>query len=366
MAEKSLLYEIHKAVGAEYKEYFGFEVPERFSDPIEEHMRVRKSVGLIDLSIYSVVELTGADRVRFLNGIVSNDVKSLQAGSGVYAALLTTQGKIIADVRINALEDFLLLYVSRAAKDKTIAHLKKYIIADKVTVNDLDPEYTILSLQGPNAAPLLKAVLKDPMSPMQTLQQVNGVVDDVSLWIVRVSHTGEDGYDLVVPRANASRIWALLCEKGKPFELRPIGLSALNTLRLEAGIPWYGVDMDESHLLLEAGLERAISLTKGCYLGQETVARIVYRGHVNKRLVGLRIQNAVPQPKDKILKEGKQVGVVTSAALSPSLNHPIALAYVHRDFNQPGHPLLVETKNGLDPAEVVPLPFYKSSGQETA
>src|SRR5262249_30803568 len=140
---------------------------------------------------------------------------------------------------------------------------------------------------------------------------------------------------------------------------QPVGMAALNTRRIEAGIPWYGVDMDESHIVLEAGLEHAISTTKGCYIGQETVARIIFRGHVNKKLTGLTLQGSTAPPaKSRVLRDGKPVGVVTSAVVSPTLHRPVALGYIHRDFLQPGTPVEIETGAGTQPAEVAVLPFF--------
>jgi glycine cleavage system T protein len=360
MSRRSELYEIQQRSGAQFTEFHGWELPEKFTDPLEEHLAVRESVGIIDLVFRGKLELTGEDRVRFLNALVSNDVKSVKPGNGIYAALLTVHGKLVADLRVYGLEGSLLIDLADSIKDKTIAALNQRLVADRVEIKDISDICRALSLQGPKSGALLDALLYEPLPAMQDLQHVERELNGLQTRIIKVTHTGEEGYDLLVATGQLTRLWGILAEKGSAFGLKPVGMAALNTLRIEAGIPWYGVDMDESHILLEAGLEQALSTTKGCYLGQETIARIIFRGHVNKKLVGIRMKNnTVPAPKDRLLHEGTPVGVVTSGGFSPSLNAAIALAYVRRDYLQPGTPLMVEAQGAESPAEVVALPFYK-------
>ena len=182
-----------------------------------------------------------------------------------------------------------------------------------------------------------------------------------TLLIIRSEITGEIGYDLVVQTGALVRLWEALFEKGRTMGVRPIGLRALDTLRIEAGIPRYGIDMDEETIPLEARLEnKAISYTKGCYVGQEVVARATYRGHVNWLLSGLKSEGeTVPLKGDKIFSDDREVGHVTSAILSPTLHRPIALAYLRREVSEAGTLLTLRVESQAIPVKVVTLPFYQ-------
>lgn len=184
------------------------------------------------------------------------------------------------------------------------------------------------------------------------------------LLIARTNRTGELGYDLYVPIGHTSALWAALIERGGPFGVRPVGLDALDVLRVEVGIPRYGAEMDDRIIPVEAGItERAVSFTKGCYIGQETVAMITYRGRPNKLLVGLRIEGeTVPADREKILKDEQEVGWITSGVRSLSLGGIIALGYVKRNYTEPGSHLTVAAGGQPVAAEVVALPFYESRG----
>jgi folate-binding protein YgfZ len=177
---------------------------------------------------------------------------------------------------------------------------------------------------------------------------------------LRANHTGEAGFDILVPDAGLKDVWDFALLKGAFHSIIPVGLRALESLRIEAGIPVYGVDVDDSNMMLELGLSDAVSFTKGCYTGQEAVAMATYRGHVSKRLSGLVLPDeTLPEPGDKVIKDGKEVGQITSVLKSPSLGLMIALAYIKYGFFDPETDLEVQHKDGGLKAAVVELPFYK-------
>jgi len=356
---KTPLFTWHEAHSASLINDRGIELSAHFTDPLREYQAVREKAGLIDYSFRVQVRMTGEDRVSFLQGIVSNDVKALHPGEGCAATLLTEQGRLVADLRVYALDSALLLDVDARIKDKATEALSRFIIADDVELEDLSEQHVTLALQGPLATQVLTAAGVSLSLP-QAFQHGEGTIGSSAVHIVRADDTGSDGYELFVFRAHAEQVWQTLLRVGEPFGLRPVGLTALNLLRVEAGIPWYGVDMDESRIVLEVGLEHAINFKKGCYLGQEVVERATARGHVNRKLSGLLVSGeTIPVSGDKLFHDSQEVGWVTSAVASPRCGRPIALAYVRREHLAPGTQLRIDRQGTPVIAEVTMLPFAR-------
>jgi glycine cleavage system T protein len=356
---KSPLFAWHETHGASFMNDRGVELPAHFTDPLSEYQAVREKAGLLDHSFRVQLRMTGEDRVSFLQGIVSNDVKALRPGEGCAAALLTEQGRLVADLRVYALDSALLLDVDARVKDKAAEALSRFVIADDVEAEDLSEQQVTLSLQGP-LAPRVLAAAGLPAALPNVFQHSEGTTGGTSVRVIHADDTGEGGYEILVPRGQAERVWQALLQAGEPLGLQPVGLTALNLLRVEAGIPWYGVDMDESRIVLEVGLEHAISFKKGCYLGQEVVERATARGHVNRKLSGLLISGeTIPVSGDKLFSDSQEVGWVTSAVDSPGLGRPIALAYVRREHLAPGTQLRIDRQGTPVIAEVTTLPFAR-------
>ncbi|MGE0681810.1 MAG: aminomethyltransferase family protein [Candidatus Binatia bacterium] len=347
----------HTAHGAKLIDDRGVELPERFTDPVEEYRAVRGKAGLIDLSFRSQIRMTGEDRAGFLQGMVSNDIKALTPGDGCMATLLTEQGRIVADLRVYALESCFLLDVDARIKDRMMETLSRFIIADDVEMEDLCETQVTIALQGPLASQVLAAV-GATISLAQEFQHCETVIDGVSVSIIHASDTGEEGYEIIAPYAQVETVWRALLASGEGVGLQPVGLTALNILRIEAGIPWYGIDMDEGRIVLEIGFEQAISFKKGCYLGQEVVERATARGHVNRKLSGLIVQDRdSPMQGDKVFHNEQEVGWVTSVAQSPRLGKPIALGYIRREHLAQGTQLRIDRQGTPMIAEVTSLPF---------
>jgi len=337
----------------------GIEVPERFSDPVAEYHAVREHAGLLDLSWRAQVRVTGEDRGSFLQGMLSNDIKALHPGEGCAAALLTEQGRLVADLRVYALETSFLLDVDVRVQDRMLETLSRFLVADDVYLEDLRAQWMTLALQGPLAAQILHTCGVIPPGPWE-FRHDEAKIADVVVRVIKVSDTGEDGYELLVPQSHAESVWCTLLQAGASVGLLPVGLTALNILRVEAGIPWYGIDMDQGRLVLEVGMEHAISFTKGCYLGQEVVERATARGHINRKLSGLRIQgDMLPASGEKLYHGTQEVGWITSAVVSPRFGHPIALGYVRREYLTPGTQLRIDRQGKPMIAEVVALPFSR-------
>jgi folate-binding protein YgfZ len=360
VAKESPLAEIHRLNGAEFGEENGWLLPSRFGDPMQEYRSVRSHVGLLDFCHRGILRFTGPDRVSFLQGMISNDVKKLSDGEGMAAAFLNVQGKILADSRILCTADSLIVDLWEFLKGKIVAHLDRYLIADEVEIADLSGELGVLSLQGPMSGPLLKELLEEAEIPAAEHSHREFSIQGAEVRVIRSSHTGEEGYDLMAKKQDLSSILTRVQKLGGKFGARWIGSQALEILRVEAGIPRYGSDMTEDNLLLETGLERAVSFQKGCYLGQEVVERIRSRGHVNRRLAGIVLDgDSCPAAADPVHADHKEIGKITSSVFSPFLNHPIALGYVHRDYLKPEIPVSIHHNSEILTARIASLPFYK-------
>jgi len=340
-------------------EVAGVLLPEHFGDPAAEYRALREAAGLLDRATAGLLRMTGADRVRFLNGMITNDVKTLTPGAGLYAALCSPQGKVLGDLRVLAVEEALLLLCEASCRARLAQTLDRFIIADDAKVTDASGEITVLGCYGPKAAEALTRAAGSPLPELLPHNHAEVQVGDAAVRVVATPFLGVPGFDLLLPAEAATAVAARLLEAVKAVGGRAVGHATFETLRVEAGTPWYGLDFDENNLPQEAGLETtAVSFSKGCYIGQETVARIHFRGHVNRRLTGLALEgNTVPARGSRVLKGEAEVGRVTSAVRSPARGTPVALAMLRREVGEPGTSLTVEAAGTLLAAEVIPLPF---------
>lgn len=358
MAKQSLLTESHKRNGAAFIEQEGWLLPDQFGDCAAEYRSVRSAAGLFDLSHRALLQFTGADRVSFLQGMLSNDVRLLNMFDGQQATILTQQGKVIADVRVLCALNSIYLDFWEPLKEKITAHLNRYLVADEVEINDPNGEWKMLSLQGPRAQNMLGEVFVNAELPTQPNQHAMVQFDGAPICVVRADRTGQNGFDLIVQNSFLLAFAQRLDQLGAAW----VGERAQNVLRIEAGIPRYGVDFGEDTLLLEVGLENSYSFTKGCYLGQEVVERIRSRGHVNKKLCGLLLDGTTPaHAGEAILAGDNEVGKITSSVASLALNRPIALGYIHKDFWSPETSLAVRHESSSIAAKLTPLPFVAPS-----
>ena len=351
---------MHRSNRAQFIERDGWLLPEHYGDAMAEYRAVRSAAGLADFTHRGLLQFTGPDRLTFLQGMVSNDLRVLNPFDGAYAALLTQQGKVVADVRVLCAMNSLYLDFWENLKEKILAHLNRYLIADEVEIADRSGEYATLSVQGPQSQPLLRRMGGPNLElPVRPQQHAMVDIDGAAVCIVNDSHMGEAGYDLITPVGALENVARKLTLGGKECAAAWIGERAQTVLRVEAGIPRYGVDFTEDNLLLEVGLDDAVSFTKGCYLGQEVVERIRSRGHVNKKLTGLLIDGETPvQPGDVIEAAGKHAGMITSSVFSPELKRPIALGYLTKELWTPGSAVSIKAEVSRA-ATVTSLPFVR-------
>jgi len=354
MAKQSPLIESHRRNGAAIAERDGWLVPQRFTGTRAEYEAATRAAGLFDYAHRGLLQFTGPDRVAFLQGMLSNDVSKLEPFQGQQAALLTQQGKVVADVRVLCAVNSIYLDFWAPLKEKISAHLNRYLVADEVEINDPDQDWKMLSLQGPRAKPLLADLFNGSELPSQLHQHAIVQFDGAPVCVVRADRSGYSGFDLIVQTSRLAVFAERLVASGAAW----VGERAQEILRLEAGIPRYGIDFDEENLLIEVGLEDFYSYTKGCYLGQEVIERIRSRGHVNKKLCGLLLEGNTPAGAgDVILAETREVGKITSSVVSFALDRPIALGYVHKDCWTPGTPLCIRHGSETIAATVRELPF---------
>ncbi len=312
---------------------------------------VLEGAGLLDLSDRGKIRVTGPDRTSFLHAMISNDVEKLETQAGRYGAFLTATGKLVADFYYYKLEEFLLIDVDASLSAPLREGLEKFVIMDDVTLVEEADRWGHLSLQGPRSVETASAALGVGV-PAEPLRMALVDLPEGSGWLIRKNHLSASGCEMIVPRPAVESLKSRLLELPG---VEVVGPAAAETLRVEHGVPLFGVDMDQKNNPLEARLDQAISFTKGCYIGQEVVAKATYIGGVGRLLACLSLEGGnVPAAGDAVSDgAGKGVGHVTSAVFSPRLRRPIALALLRRTASEPGTRLTVETASGAAPVEVV-------------
>jgi folate-binding protein YgfZ len=354
------LAEAHRAAGAEFAEFFGVRLPAQFADPLAEYEAARNNVALVDTNFRAVFALTGPDRVRYLNAVTSGNIRDLTPGQSALGLLLNAQGHMLAELMTLVLEDRLLVLSHAYLRQRTFEILERFIIMDDATLADDTAQTGTLAIEGPKAPDLLRKLMHVEYMQLPDGAHVTAVLDSagaaIPCRVLRHSLFGIRGAELLLPRESLSAAWQALTAAARVQGGAPIGYRALNMLRLEAGIPWFGTDFDEHQIPQEAGVESThISFTKGCYTGQEIVERVRSRGHVNRRLTGLLFNSAeVPKPGATVLaKDGTEAGHITSAAFSPLAGKATGMAYLRREYLEPGTTL----QCGNMAAEVIEVPL---------
>lgn len=326
-----------------------------FTDALrEEYEAARTAAGVIVRDDRRIVRVHGRDPVKMVHGLVTNDVQNASAEQAVYAVLLTPKGRMVGDMRVLRQDGELLLDVDAGALDGVLAHLKKFVPPLFAKFEDVSADYAVLGVYGPSSHEVVRKVIGSLERALGADDAARVAYGERSIHAIGTAYTGDAGIDLLVAAADAEQVHAALLSAGAAH----LETETLELLRIEAGQPRWGAELDENVIPLEAGLkDRAISMTKGCYTGQEVIIRILHRGHVNWELRGLLLgASPVPARGTTLHRPGetKSVARVTSAAISPRHGQTIALAYVRREVES-GAPLEMEGTENV--AEVVTLPF---------
>jgi folate-binding protein YgfZ len=363
---KSPLDETHRQLGALMRDVDEWSLPASYGDVAAEYAAVREGgAGLIDLSSRGRIEVRGSEAVQFLNGLITNDVKALNEGAWMRAAFPNVQGRLIGEARVLKLaSDSFIFDTESASHERVLKTLERFTLAGDFHVKDLSDELALVSLQGVSAKAIMEATLGEDAARTERWRISTKRWNNQPLHVIRTTHTAEDGFDLFVGEALAVSLWDALTAAGA----RAVGSDALEVLRIEAGLARYGVDVDETNVVLEAVPDDAVSFTKGCYIGQEIIARIHWRGHVAKKLTGLIFEEeGEPARDDKIRSvDGKEIGRLTSVTFSPRLNRMVALGYVKYDYLAPGTEVRVLNGDAELAARVANLPHVRGSWDETS
>ena len=358
---KSPLDEAHRHLGAIMAERDGWSLPACYGEVMSEYAAVRDGrSGVIDLSSRGRILVSGTEAVPFLNGLITNDVKTLEVGSWMTAAFPNVQGRLLAAIRVLHQPEGYLLDTEAITYRKVLKLVERFTLAGDFRVTDLTFSTALISVQGADAIRVITIVLGGAAADVERQRIVQTQLSDgAAVTVIRASHTAEDGFDLFTSEDHAGRLWDSLLAAGG----RPLGLEALEILRIEAGLPKYGIDMEETSIVSETTLDEAVSFTKGCYIGQEIIARIKYRGHVARKLTGLVCDSLIPLEEGaKILSnDGKEIGRITSPIYSPKLERTIALGYVKYDYLAPGTAVQVFSADEGIEAQVAELPFLRGT-----
>jgi aminomethyltransferase len=341
------LHDTLSAAGARLGEYSGAQTAAAFSSPQAEFAVLRTGCGIFDLGWRAKIILTGADSQKWLNGMVTNNIRDLAVNHGVYCFLLNPQGHILADMYVYNRGDYIVVDTDVSQAQKVTGIFDHYIIMDDVEVTNASAKLTAIGLQGPASADALRAAGIDAGN-LQPLQAADLVWTGLGISLVR-SEFG--GYEIWLAPASTTAVWEALTKAGAA----PVGTEALDLWRIASGIPKYGVDIRERDLPQETGQERALNFIKGCYVGQEIVERIRSRGAVHRKFTGFRFTGELPPPGTKVQASGKDVGEVTSAAAVPTGSGEalLGLGYIRREAGAPG----AKVQGGNTEAVVTALPF---------
>jgi len=359
------LQPVHEQAEASFLPYGpDFHIVESYGEVEAEYVALRKGAALMDAPHRGVVVLTGKDRLAFLHNLVTNSTKDLVAGQGVYAFLLNTKGRITMDLNILHSEDATLLEMDSRLTETVCKQFERYVFSEDVKFLDASEQLARLTVLGRQAGQLLDKVTEGGVGALDAmLRHGRRSIARTTVTIFRNDLCGVPGYELIVPRDQLVQLWQVLHEAGEGLSLRAIGWSAFNTARIEAGTPLFGIDLTDAYLPMETGhwYARAVAVSKGCYLGQEVVARMHAHHSVARLFVGLRVEGErLPIAGTDIFDGTNQVGIVMSSCMAPLLHYtPIAMGYVKKGYAQAGRVVSMLAEGARAQATVVDLPFAK-------
>jgi aminomethyltransferase len=364
------LHAWHSAHGARLVDFAGWSMPVQYTSIVAEHNAVRNAAGLFDVSHMGRLRFTGQRAAEFLDCLVTRRVTDMQPGQVRYALVTNDIGGIIDDVLVYHLPagqltdgqamPYFLMVVNASNREKVLCWIDaKKCNQSGVEVEDLTEQLAMIAVQGPKALELIQPLVDVELAAMRYYHAQHAKVDDQPAIVSRTGYTGEDGIEIMLPRARATALWEKLLARGKAWGVMASGLGSRDTLRLEAAMPLYGHELNEQITPWQAGLDFAVNLEGREFTGRTVLAKMKMAEPEQVR-VGLELGGKrVPREHFPILANGKQIGEVTSGTFSPTLNKPIAMGYVARENAAPGRELAIDIRGTKEPARVVKLPFYK-------
>ncbi len=359
--KQSRLHDHHVKLGATFEEVAGWDMPVHYGDWVAEYRAVRHAVGVADLSHRGKIRVTGDDRVKWLQSIISNDILPLQPGQGRYSSFLTHKGKMLGYFRVYMQPDAVWLEDVGEVGEATFQALRKFLLyGTKAKMENAAESWGLLLVSGPKACATVRAAFGVEVSDLKPVSFVTAQIGGHTALVCRTEETGEDDIEILIQADAVVTAWERLMEAGAPHGVKAVGGQAREALRMEAGLPKAGSDLNEEIVPPEANLEeKAFSLSKGCYPGQEVVARMDTYGSVRRHLVGLVLEGStIPSRGARLFSGDRDVGWISSATQSPQLKSPIAFGFPLRDFSTADTKLSVEIGGTRHEATVHPLPFY--------
>ena len=364
MTKQTFLHDKHVALGARMVDFAGWDMPVQYSSIIDEHKTVREAVGLFDVSHMGEVIVYGEDALPYLNKLVPQDVTKLVDSKAVYCQLTNKQGGIIDDLIIYKLEDKKYLIIANASRiDEDLNWMVRNKCGFDVSIVNESHNYSLLAVQGPKACELIKKLGVNELPPFFSIKR--GELFNINLWISRTGYTGEDGVEIMVRNEFSEYLWDKLLDAGKEFGIKPIGLGARDTLRLEAALHLYGNDLDENTTPIEAGLAWSVCKTKTeDYNGKAKIEEQLKNG-VEKKLIGLKmLDKSIARHGYEVFYNNQKIGIVTSGGISPIRGDNIALAYIKNlDNLAVGSTIQVSIREKLHNAEIVKRPFVEKKNK---
>ena len=360
---KTPLFDIHKSLGARIVPFAGWEMPVQYSGVIEEHKAVREAAGLFDVSHMGELEIKGKDALDFVQLVTTNDAAKLSKGEAQYSLICYPEGGIVDDTLVYRISDEKYMFCVNASNaTKDFDWIKKQLKPGMdVEINDLSDSYALLALQGPKAVQILKSLIGDCAEEIKAFSFAFINLCGDNAMVSRTGYTGEDGFEIFIAPEKAAGLWTELMDKGEKFGIKPIGLGARDTLRLEMKYTLYGNDIDVHTTPLDANLGWVVKFDKKDFIGKDALCLQKKEG-VKKKLVGLVVEGrGIPRPGYEICTGGKKVGHVTSGTMSPSLGIGIAMAYLEPEFCEAGTSVDIMIRDKAVMAKVVRPPFYKKS-----
>ena len=373
MGMHTALYETHRALGARMVDFGGWDMPVQYSGIVQEHLAVRKSAGLFDISHMGEVQVSGSGAERFLNGLLTNDLRKLSVGQGHYTLICNERGGVVDDLyayRTRQDEYLLIINASRTAADVAWleSHWKEFDPSEDVQLNNRSLDYGAVAFQGPRARHWLHTCFPNSRPAPDRLKKneiTEILFEGESVYVGCTGYTGEDGFEIVAPNSLIPALWARILEQGKDQgePVAPCGLGARDTLRTEVCYPLYGHELTHETTPLEAGVGFAVAWEKQSFVGRDVLVRQKAEG-LTRKCVAFQLdgKGAPPRPGYQILSRDvvpTELGSVTSGTQSPSLNAGIGLGYLPIEVAKPGTPIQIEVRGRLYPATVRAKPLYR-------
>lgn len=359
--KKTPLYNIHKSLGARLVPFAGWEMPVQYSGVMDEHKAVRNAAGLFDVSHMGEIEINGPGALDFVQLVTTNDASRLSPGQAQYSLICYPEGGIVDDTIVYKINDNnYMLCVNASNKEKDLKWLQDQLAPNmNAELIDMSDHYALLALQGPKALEIMNAISGNGIESIGTFCFDFMTICGVKAMVSRTGYTGEDGFEIYIPTEKAEELWIALMKEGESLGIKPIGLGARDTLRLDMKYTLYGNDIDANTTPLEANLAWVVKFNKGDFIGRDVLLKQKEEGP-GKKLVSLVMEGrGIPRPGYEIHNNGKKVGIVTSGTMSPSLGVGIAMGYLETGFHDVGSEVDIIIREKRVKAKVVKPPFYK-------